>query len=166
MTMGQRVAILDHGVLQQVDAPQDVYDRPANLFVARFIGTPPMNTLTATFASTNGRVGVRVGETVLAIPERLGAAIAGTDPKGVVLGLRPEHAAIAPDGELAATVELVEHLGHERHVMTRTDDGQELVVRQGADRAVPSMGETVRIRVPADCLHCFDAESGARIEAS
>jgi multiple sugar transport system ATP-binding protein len=166
MTMGQRVAILDQGVLQQVDAPQDVYDRPANLFVARFIGTPSMNVLNATLATTNGRVCSRVGGALVALPDDLGAALSGTAQKDVVLGVRPEHATISPEGDIPATVELVEHLGHERHVMTRTEDGQELVVRRGADADVPALGEAVRIRVPPERLHCFDATSGARIDAS
>jgi len=138
MTMGQRVAILDRGVLQQVDTPQRVYDRPANLFVARFIGTPPMNTFPGELVGRSGVVG----------------------------GIRPEHAVIASDGEIPATVELVEHLGHERHVMTRTDDGHELIVRQGAEAPVPALGEALRIRVPAERIHCFDATSGVRIDVS
>jgi len=166
MTMGHRVAILDRGVLQQLDAPQDVYDRPANLFVARFIGTPPMNTLDATVTTADGCTMLHVGGSGVALPAQLAAALREAGPALVVLGVRPEHLVVAPEGQIPVTVELVEHLGHERHVMCRTDDGQELVVRQVADAPVPDLGSVIRVRVPEQSIHCFDADSGTRIEAA
>src|SRR5205085_8733284 len=75
MTMGDRIAILDHGVLQQVGAPQDVYARPANLFVARFIGNPPINTVSGDVTSADGGVGVQIPGSVVELPGPPGAAV-------------------------------------------------------------------------------------------
>jgi multiple sugar transport system ATP-binding protein len=167
MTMGHRVAILDHGVLQQVGAPQDVYDGPANLFVARFIGTPPMNTLTVDVARNDGGSGaqVRLGGAAIPLPEPVAAAVRADGASQVVLGVRPEHVQITEPGLLPATVELVEHLGHERHVMTRLADGQEVVAREGSHGAAPDLGSTVHLGALAEQFHWFDATTGSRLGA-
>ncbi|MGZ7000287.1 MAG: ABC transporter ATP-binding protein, partial [Acidimicrobiia bacterium] len=95
MTMGDRIAIMTDGVLQQVGPPQDVYEHPANVFVARFIGTPPMNTFP----------GPVVGES-----------------DAVIVGVRPEHLRLSDDpGAVAAVVAVVESLGHEHHVVCRLE---------------------------------------------
>src|SRR4051795_13135534 len=122
MTMGHRIAIMSDGVLQQVGAPQDVYAAPANLFVARFIGTPPMNTVP----------GPVVGES-----------------DAVVIGLRPEHLAFAgadaPEPGFDATVTVVESLGHERHVICRVgpDQSTMVIVRQSSADSPPTPGDAV-----------------------
>ena len=137
MTMGDRIAIMDHGVLQQVGPPQEVYARPANLFVARFIGTPPMNT----------------------IPGELVGASAS-----VVMGVRPEHLHLDGDGDgLPATVAVIESLGHERHVICRLADDTNVIARQAIDVTPPAMGDAVRLQYDAADVHRFDASSGARI---
>ena len=160
MTMGDRIAIMYRGALQQVGAPQDVYDRPANRFVAEFIGTPPMNTFVA--QATGGVV--RVGETTLPVPHAVAARCADGD---VVVGFRPEHARIDPTGTagVPATVTLVESLGHERHVRVDLPTGASLIVRQSASDAVPTVGATVGCVVAAEHVHVFDAASGERVDA-
>ncbi len=137
MTMGDRIAIMDHGVLQQVGPPQEVYARPANLFVARFIGTPPMNT----------------------IPGELVGASAS-----VVIGVRPEHLHLdgGADG-LSATVAVIESLGHERHVICRLADGTTVIIRQSTETDGPRTGTEVVLRYEATDVHRFDASTGARI---
>ncbi len=145
MTMGHRVAIMDQGVLRQIGSPQDVYDRPANLFVARFIGTPPMNIVDGAAAAT----------------------LAGREQAGTVIGVRPEHLALADgtaadDRVLTGTVELVEHLGHEQHVICRLPDGQLVTVRQGTHVAAPAAQSSVRLRAAVADLHHFDAATGDR----
>src|SRR4051794_8294636 len=107
MTMGHRIAVMRDGLLQQVGPPQEVYDRPANLFVAGFIGTPPMNI----------------------IPARFVTGTSGGTLDGVVVGVRPEHLSFGTDGQLLATVTLVESLGHERNVGCRLADGTLVIVR-------------------------------------
>ena len=177
MTMGHRIAVMDRGVLQQIGEPQDVYDRPANLFVARFIGTPPMNVVDATVATpSDGRaLDLEVGGTHLRAPGAVATGLA-TGSAAVRLGVRPEHVRLVPPpvtvatttgatepaGALAATVVAVESLGHERHVVCRL--GTDLViVRQPADGPAPAPGEAVGLAVSPEDLHVFDPVSGRRL---
>jgi multiple sugar transport system ATP-binding protein len=121
MTMGDRVAVIRKGVLQQVDTPQFLYDHPANLFVAGFIGSPAMNMVQATLALSNGSASVEFGGFRLAVPEEVIAAHPGVkafDGKPIVLGLRPEDiedAALVPDAppdrRIRSVVDIREALG-------------------------------------------------------
>jgi multiple sugar transport system ATP-binding protein len=131
MTMGDRVAVMKKGVLQQVDTPQALYDRPANLFVAGFIGSPAMNLVEASLAQTDGRVVARFGSTELAIDDAFietHPEIRGYEGGRVVLGIRPEtieherFAGLDPDGRrLNASVDLRESLGSEALVHFKVD---------------------------------------------
>jgi len=138
MTMGTRIAVMSAGRLQQVGTPAEVYSRPATAFVAQFIGTPPMNLLP---------------EGVLSGP-------------GVVVGIRPEHVRITPDGAHLATVRLVEPLGHETLVTCElvgaVANGARLVVRLGPDEVMPTAGEDVVLDLPQAHRHAFDAGTGER----
>ena len=157
MTMGHRIAIMNDGVLQQVGPPQEVYDRPANLFVARFIGSPPMNTIDGVI--DDGVVSVAGGNGRLPLPTAASVA-RGTD---VVVGVRPEALDVSADGPIPATVTLVESLGHERHVLCRLEGSGELViVRLAAEETAPRDLEHVRLSVQPGGLHLFDATSGSR----
>jgi multiple sugar transport system ATP-binding protein len=134
MTMGSRVAILNKGVLQQLGRPQDVYEKPANTFVAQFIGTPPMNILPpGSFGSHTTQVGVR-----------------------------PEHLHVGDEGPVEATVVLVEELGHERHVTCALPDGRRVIVRAPHELAVPSEGTAVRLSAAERHWHHFDVDTGQR----
>jgi multiple sugar transport system ATP-binding protein len=165
MTMGDRIAILDHGVLQQVGAPQDVYARPANLFVARFIGNPPMNTVTGDVASADGGVGVRIPGSVVELPGALGAAVQSRSLERVVLGVRPEDLTLDEAGPIKATVSVIESLGHERHVICRLEDGQLIIVRQAANVSPPAEESEIRLAADGARVHVFDAESEERVDA-
>src|SRR5215207_6330316 len=90
MTMGHRIAVLDHGVLQQVGAPQDVYAKPANLFVARFIGSPPMNTVSGRIDRVDGALVAQLPGGGLPVPAELARAIEASGVDEVVIGMRPE----------------------------------------------------------------------------
>src|SRR2546430_6807126 len=123
MTLGERVAVMRKGELQQVAAPQELYDRPTNLFVAGFIGSPSMNFVQATLESTDGGLGVVFGKERLAVDEKeraehpsLGEHVGGR----LIVGVRPEHlqdAALAADGardrRVRRLVRLKEALGSE-----------------------------------------------------
>jgi ABC-type sugar transport system ATPase subunit len=135
MTMGTRVAVMSDGVLQQVGAPQDVYDRPANTFVARFVGTPPMD---------------------LFPPHTL-------EDSDAVVGVRPEHLTLDTDGELWGRVTLIEALGHERHVSCVLDGGPVVVARVPSSVPVPGEGADVRLGAALAHRHHFDAATGARL---
>jgi multiple sugar transport system ATP-binding protein len=165
MTMGDRIAILDQGVLQQVGGPQEVYARPANLFVARFIGNPPMNTITGDVTRVDGIVGVRVPGGVLTGSPALGAAVERAGLEKLVLGVRPEDLTFEDAGPLRATVSVVEALGHERHVICRLEDGQMIIVRQAASAEPPPVQREISITVDPANLHVFDAGTGERVDA-
>jgi multiple sugar transport system ATP-binding protein len=165
MTMGDRIAILDQGVLQQVGGPQEVYARPANLFVARFIGNPPMNTITGDVTRVDGIVGVRVPGGVLTGSPALGAAVERAGLEKLVLGVRPEDLTFEDAGPLRATVSVVEALGHERHVICRLEDDQMIIVRQAASAEPPAAQNEIGITVDPANLHVFDAGTGERVDA-
>ena len=165
MTMGHRIAVLDAGVLQQIGPPQDVYARPANLFVARFIGSPPMNTV-------EGRVARVADSLVVELPggrAPLTAAARSTPSRrqgleDVVLGVRPEDLRLGDEGGVTATVAVVEALGHECHVACRLADGQLVIVRQRAQADVPAPEDVVHLIALPEVLHVFDPTSGNRID--
>ncbi|MFM7063160.1 MAG: ABC transporter ATP-binding protein [Actinomycetes bacterium] len=163
MTMADRIAIISDGRLQQVGAPQAVYERPGNLFVAGFIGSPPMNTVAGQVAVTDGGTWVRTPAGTLAVP----ASPELADGREVVLGVRPEHLAIGPDTPTAlrGQVENVELMGHERHVLCRVGDSR-MVARQGNHDATPAVGEQVSLLADTDGLHLFDPVSTLRLETA
>jgi multiple sugar transport system ATP-binding protein len=165
MTMGDRIAILDQGVLQQVDAPQDVYARPANLFVARFIGNPPMNTVAGDVTRIDGSVGVRIPGGIVELPGPLGATVERGGGERIVLGVRPEDLVLADSGAIKATVSVIESLGHERHVICRLEDGQLIIVRQAASIAPPALESAVGLSADPTRVHVFDAETEDRVDA-
>jgi len=118
MTMGDRVAVMSMGVLQQIDRPQALYDAPKSVFVASFIGTPPMNLFRGTLGTENGSVSVKLGPTTLTVEQSCVARYGGIRELGgrdVVVGIRAEDiypASVRPDlPTMDATVELVEALG-------------------------------------------------------
>jgi multiple sugar transport system ATP-binding protein len=123
MTLGDRVAIMRDGFLQQFDVPQKLYDEPTNLFVAEFIGSPAMNLVAADLAGANGGLEVRFGEHRLPVPEsvvKARPALGGLAGERVILGVRPEDiedASLAGDGgRLAAVVDIREDMGSEVYV--------------------------------------------------
>jgi len=165
MTMGHRIAVLDHGVLQQVGAPQDVYAKPANLFVARFIGSPPMNTLTGSVSRVDGALVAQLPGAGVPVPTELAAEVEAAGAAEVVIGVRPEDLRFADAGGIPATVSVVESLGHERHVVCRLTDQQLVIVRQDAHEAAPAEESTTHLVADPGALHVFDAASGSRIGA-
>ncbi len=158
MTMGDRVAVLKDGRLQQVDQPKALYERPVNAFVAGFIGSPAMNMLPA-----------RIESGTLCIGElRVGRADGAGDRSGAVLaGVRPEALTLTGDRDgIAGRVTLVEELGSDSylHVSTELDkEAHTLVARVHDGDSPPARGETVRLAPDDEAIHLFDAEDGRRI---
>jgi multiple sugar transport system ATP-binding protein len=153
MTMGDRIAVMSDGNLQQVDTPENVYARPANRFVAGFIGSPAMNMVEATI---EGRE-IRFAGHTLPLPERPGLA----DGMRVVLGIRPEDfedAAVGSGAPFETTCSLRESLGSEVLVHFPVGDAT-FVARVHAQSAAPE-GEQLRLVVDATRLHFFELESG------
>ena len=183
MTMGDRVAVLKDGHLQQVDTPQNLYDRPVNVFVGAFIGSPSMNLYEARIDLTDGGATVLLGDTSLAIPPAVLAArpaLRGYDGRSVIVGMRPEDfedAAMVPDDttgrELTSMVTLVESLGSEImvhfNIDARTVDsgdpdaeetgGNSNAVGRFHPRSQARIRESVRVAVSTENMHFFDYES-------
>lgn len=157
--MGSRIAVLDGGKLQQVGAPLELYERPQNVFVANFIGTPPMN-----FFKTTAVDGVlKASSFSLPSPVLVQAG------RQVVVGVRPEHvldAARTPRGPAASlelTVDLVETLGDE--VIVHGHAGDETIAFKMDPHRPPSIGDRVAASLELDRLHVFDAGNGQRISS-
>ncbi len=162
MTMGDRVAVLKDGVLQQVDTPLALYDRPANLFVAGFIGSPAMNLLSATPADGEARIGDYL------VPIDRAAAAKATGP--ITVGVRPEAWRIVDGldkGGLPVQVTVIEELGADAFVYgTSQAEGtpEQVVVRIEARRNLEK-GSTIHVTTDPHHVHVFDTESGARLSA-
>jgi multiple sugar transport system ATP-binding protein len=166
MTMGDRIAVMKLGVLQQAGTPEELYTRPRNLFVAGFMGSPAMNLVPVEPASSDGGASLRSGDFVVRVPERFVTAAAAQGQRGMVVGIRPEHFTVAngsaPDAAtVPALVEVVEYLGDEQLVHLRAGEVP-LVAKLPIESRVAA-GETVTLAVGLDHLYLFDQESEAAL---
>jgi multiple sugar transport system ATP-binding protein len=155
MTMADRIVAMQGGVIQQVGAPLELYDDPANMFVAGFIGSPAMNFLEADATAGEGGTTISVGPTPL-------ITLAGQGLLGkIIVGIRPERVVLSPQGTVPAGVDLIETtgLGTVVHLML---GGQQFKLFT-TDRPVIAAGETVKLRVDAKDLRLFDPNTGVRI---
>ncbi|WIY03583.1 sn-glycerol-3-phosphate ABC transporter ATP-binding protein UgpC [Amycolatopsis mongoliensis] len=156
MTMGDRVAVLKDGVLQQCASPRELYENPTNSFVAGFIGSPAMNL--ATLPLTEG--GVKLGDVVLPLPRSVLSA-AG-DLKEVVFGVRPESLELVSEGGFELVVELVEELGADAYLHGKVGDDRFVVRVDG--RTPPRMGDNVRVGLRGEGeTHAFNPETTLRL---
>jgi multiple sugar transport system ATP-binding protein len=173
MTMGDRVAVMRDGVLQQVDTPQNVYDNPANRFVASFIGSPAMNLLQATLSASECGLVARVGAHPLRIPEQITRerpGLAGYVGRRVDVGIRPEDledaslvAVVADMERIEARCELREALGSDVLVHFRIDSSATTSIARVSPRSHAAEGESIELTVDTNRLHFFDPETGASI---
>ena len=158
MTLGDRIVVMHQGRVRQVDTPSRVYERPADVFVARFLGSPPMNLMPGTIVREGDRPAVRIDSApTVIIPLPISMEESALPASGKVLvGVRPEHLRLSTDGAgVPATVELSEVLGHEQLLHLRVD-GVPLTVR-GAPGERLETGATVRVSVDTEHVHLFDA---------
>lgn len=169
MTLGDRIVIMKDGFIQQIGTPQQVFDHPANVFVAGFIGMPQMNFFDAQLLVENGRYGVKLMNRVLELPEgaqkRLKAA--NMPAKEIILGVRPEHISLAigqDDSGFAGQVDVSEMMGSEIHLHVNAD-GQDVVLRVPTTdlpegyRTGIAHGTEVRFSIHNDLMHLFDKET-------
>jgi len=174
LTMGDRIAVLKDGILQQVGTPRDMYDTPANVFVAGFIGSPAMNI--GTFPVLEGAASV--GSSRLALPRDAVGRLTEDDKGHVTVGFRPEALDVVPQGtpdSFPVIVNIVEELGSDAFVYgaLTNDFGQAAAVHSGAGdaqiivrvdpRQVPPKGGTIYVRIRPNEQHLFHAGSGERI---
>lgn len=155
--MGDRVAVLDKGILQQCASPRVLYNKPANVFVAGFVGSPAMNLFTLPVFDR----GVMLGDTAVQVPRDVVGRVTESE---VVVGIRPEHFEIAPDG-LEMDVDVVEELGSDAYVYGRAQVAgrPQQIVARGDWRNPPQKGERVHLRFDPDQVHVFTTSDGRRL---
>jgi multiple sugar transport system ATP-binding protein len=158
MTMADRIVVMHDGIIEQIGAPLELYDRPQNLFVAGFIGSPAMNFLKGAIRA-NGRLEFE-GAGGVRLP--LAAAPRGSDGREVVYGIRPEHFAIADDGA-DAQVQVIEPTGSELQVVAKL--GGEDIIAVFRERHAFKPGDKIRLKPDPRLVHLFDQPTGQRLDA-
>ena len=159
MTMGDRVAVMKDGILQQVDSPRNLYEKPMNLFVAGFIGSPSMNLLELNKVAG----GVQFGNTVLPVSASILSKAAGDT---IFVGLRPENLDLTKKEGIEVEIDVIEELGADGYLYGSTQiNGKSIDVVSRVDgRSHPMAGETVFLKAAGDAIvHLFDAVSGDRL---
>jgi multiple sugar transport system ATP-binding protein len=156
MTLGSRIAVMKDGILQQIGTPDDIYNRPANRFVAEFIGSPAMNMVDA--QRTGQALTARGVELALTDAQR--SAVQAHDNAELVYGLRPESISFAAHG-LPGKLSMIEPTGPETYATVDTAAGQLTARVPGVLQA--SVGDAVHLQWSADASHLFDRASGARV---
>jgi multiple sugar transport system ATP-binding protein len=170
MSLGQRVAVLNEGVLQQYAEPQTIYNQPANLFVAGFVGSPPMNLIRGRVVRTGERFVFRennpaapsAGSLEVQLPGDRGERLSRFAEGNMVLGIRPEHVSLCGDGGAGqGTVEAVEPLGAETLVTFNT--GSHTFIARVNATLCPRPGDRAPVQFRADRLCFFNPASGTPI---
>ena len=161
MTMADRIVVMHDGVIEQIGTPLELYDRPDNLFVAQFIGSPAMNIVQGTLRRTDGSAHVETADGVL---WPLGGG-AGADGQPVTYGVRPDHLELASNAERGVPGEIVvvEPTGSETELVVKIGDAQVVVEAHG--RATVRPGDKVTFAVNPANVHLFDQKSGQRLTA-
>jgi multiple sugar transport system ATP-binding protein len=164
MTMASRIAVLESGILKQIDTPQNLYDSPDNLFVAGFIGSPAMNFFPATLQQSDGKLVVDADDFVLEIPEDRKAAYQDHAGKPIIFGIRPEdiiNPEFAPRGIIAqpvdTKVDITELMGNEIFLFLKS--GKHDFVARVDPRTKVSIGQELQLVFNMDNMHIFDRET-------
>ncbi|MBE5204182.1 sn-glycerol-3-phosphate ABC transporter ATP-binding protein UgpC [Pectobacterium quasiaquaticum] len=163
MTMGEMIVVLRDGVIEQVGSPLDLYDRPANRFVAGFIGSPEINQLSGWAVEHQGTCVLQLDEhTQMPVPQDVTVTVG----QQIVYAVRPEHFEWVEEGNntIAATVETVENTGSDLHVFCLLSDRRRITVSQKT-RLMLQAGDRVYLRPKANTVHVFDQASGKRLNA-
>jgi sn-glycerol 3-phosphate transport system ATP-binding protein len=158
MTLGDRLLVLHQGKPVQLATPMEVFERPADVYVAGFIGAPAMNFLPGTLSHGGRAVQLDAGPLIPFADGRR----AGADGTALIVGIRPEHVTTDPAG-LALQVDLVEPLGSETVAIGRLPNGEMFSIKFASAGAV---SDTLRIGLPAAALHVFDAQTEQRLDAA
>ena len=160
--MGQRVAVLRDGRMQQCGSPRELYNRPANVFVAGFLGSPAMNLLPA---HMNGDGAADFCGVKLELSRGIVSEVAGRGLRDLIVGLRPESFELAGSGGIPAEVEVVEELGADAYAfcVTRNGEVETKLIARTDWRHPPERGDRVSLVPHRGEAHVFDPESGARL---
>ncbi|MDR2799000.1 MAG: sn-glycerol-3-phosphate ABC transporter ATP-binding protein UgpC [Bifidobacteriaceae bacterium] len=162
LTMGDRIAVLNDGVLQQLGTPIDLYDRPANTFVAGFIGSPAMNI--ASFAVNDK--GIQIGKDIISIPKEVLGKLTDKDEGKIVMGFRPEAGSIAKSSDpdsFEIVVDFVEDLGSDAYIYGKIKDSESDIIVRIPPRTLPEKGATVSISIDTKKMHLFSYGTGERL---
>jgi multiple sugar transport system ATP-binding protein len=171
MTMGTRIVVMRDGMIQQADVPNGLYERPANAFVAGFIGMPAMNQIDADLVCDDDKIELVFNGISIRLPDRFRTdALLERNGKKVILGIRPE-ALISADRKkhepdwpaFEAVVDIVEKLGSEAYLTVTAGSGLNLTVRAGTDAELPAAGSRIAVAFDPDRIHLFDHDSGRAI---
>ncbi len=158
MTMADEIVVMNGGKIEQIGTPEEIYDRPANCFVADFIGSPSINLLKGVVERQDGKPMMRVGESSLHLPENTSAR----DGQSVVYGMRPLDIEVSDSGDASGTVEFVENTGAETHLHIAFDGHDIRAVAQGRLRVKP--GDRLSFTINPEKVHLFDQGSEKRID--
>ena len=172
MTLGDRIVIMRDGFIQQIGTPQEVFDKPANLFVAGFIGTPQMNFFDAELKRDGDKYTVEVCGEQVNLTEDKQAALLRNDVKSgpVTLGIRPEHIVLAKTGGIPARVDVSEMMGSAVHLHSTMADGKDVVIivqtmdMNGHELSSFSMGSTIHFSFGGNVAHVFSKANGENLE--
>ena len=154
MSMADRIAVMNRGIVEQIGAPQEIYDRPASMFVAEFIGSPPMNFLPFAGKVRRGDRTVQLRDAIIAVPEIYEHA----QSESLALGVRPEHVFFSDDAPIRGRVLGTEYLGTTQIVTVDTEPGR-IKARMPARLSV-RLGETVGLSFRSERLVVFDTATG------
>jgi multiple sugar transport system ATP-binding protein len=169
MTMGTRIVVMKDGFIQQVDTPQNLYEKPCNLFVAGFIGSPQMNFIDATVVENNGKIALAIGSDnkryIIDLPEgKVNDALRAKVGQEVIMGIRPEdlhddemHISTAGNNVIDCDVEVTELMGHETYLYLALE-GEPIVARVNS-RSTAKVGDNVKIAINTNRIHVFDKET-------
>ena len=170
MTLGDRIVIMKDGLIQQVGTPDEVFDRPANLFVAEFIGAPKMNIMRTQLIEENGKYYVTPYGAKMEVDGENGRLLKekGITSREVILGVRPEHIALvekSDESTIDSTILVNEMMGSELHLHVRTPDGEKLIARTPTvnltheERSKMHTGYPVHLTFPGKVMYFFDTET-------
>ncbi|MGG2200790.1 MULTISPECIES: ABC transporter ATP-binding protein [Paenibacillus] len=164
MTLGERIVVMNHGVIQQIAPPTELYNNPSNMFVAGFIGSPAMNFIDA---QIQGDKAIVEGA-AFTLPERMARSMKAYEGRSVILGIRPEHIFgedfalhVSPEHKLSATVQVVEHLGSENLVYFRV--GERMVTAKVHPETNASIGQLKTFIIDLSKAHFFNPDTEVRI---
>ncbi|AEG62059.1 ABC transporter ATP-binding protein [Desulforamulus ruminis] len=162
MTMGSRIVVMKDGHIMQIGKPTDIYDSPKSMFVAGFIGSPPMNFLKGTLYRKESAIHFKTEGVDVPLPSHLLQVAESYLNKEVLLGIRPEnlYPACENDHEMSCLVEVVEHVGAEYILHAKTTGDTEIVMTMPAKVAAPQIGCSLLLKCEKEKIHLFDPESG------
>lgn len=163
MTLGTKIVVLKDGEIQQIATPQELYDHPANLFVAGFIGTPPMNLFEGICVPVEGVLHIQIGDAQFKVPKQMAEALRRKDyiNQKIIIGIRAEDMRLVPEGAMEAEVQVYEMLGDYAYLYI-SYAGQKVSVRVPADTKV-RRGDRVKLMPDMEKIHLFDALRENRI---